>query len=107
MSFTILPFPNGDFTTTEHVEQHGPLLVTVHSFPMGDVEDPDLWAADPIWKWQKTEMGEWVMANAVQTPSWHRQADPSSFGWRYSIRAELSPKDYTFWWVRWGHTLTK
>ena len=103
----VIPLPNGDFTTVEHIEAHGPLTVTVHKFRMGDVEDPDLYAAEPLWQWQNTEMGEWVMDNAVQTPSWHRLVDPSSFGWTYTIQAELSPKDYTYWWVKWGCELTK
>jgi hypothetical protein len=103
----VIPLPNGDFTTVEHIEAHGPLIVTVHKFRMGDVEDPDLYAAEPLWQWQNTEMGAWVMANAVQTPSWHRLIDPSSFGWTYTILAELSPKDYTYWWVKWGCELTK
>ena len=81
--------------------------VVVHHFPMGDVEDPDLYAAEPLWQWQNTEMGEWVMSNAVQTPSWHRLVDPSSFGWTYTLVAELSPKDYTYWWIKWGCELTK
>jgi hypothetical protein len=103
----IIPLPNGDFTTVENIEAHGPLTVTVHKFRMGDVEDPDLYAAEPLWQWQNTEMGEWVMSNAVQTPSWHRLVDPSSFGWTYTIVAELSPKDYTYWWIKWGCELTK
>jgi hypothetical protein len=107
MSGTILPLPNGDFTTVEHIERHGPLVVTVHSFHMGDVEDPDLYAGEPLWQWQNSEMGEWVMANAVQTPSWHRRINPASLGWTYTIHAELSPKDYTFWWIKWGCNLTK
>jgi len=107
MNDTILPLPNGDFTTVEHVEQHGPLEVIVHRFRMGDVEDPDLYAAEPLYQWQNSEMGEWVMANAVQKPIWHRHVDPSSFGWTYTIRAELMPKDYTFWWMKWGCDLTK
>jgi hypothetical protein len=94
-------------TTVDWIEKQGPLTVTVHSFRMGDVEDPDLYAAEPLWQWQNTDMGEWVMTNAVQTPSWHRHTDPSSFGWTYTIRAELAPKDYTFWWFKWGHALTK
>ena len=107
MNDTILPLPNGDFTTVEHIKRHGPLTVTVHNFRMGDVEDPDLYAAEPLYQWQESEMGKWVMANAIQTPSWHRNIDPSSFGWTYSIRAELSPKDYTFWWMKWGHSIDK
>ena len=105
MNDTILPLPNGDFTTVEHIEKHGPLTVVVHSFRMGDVEDPDLYAAEPLYQWQQSEMGEWVMANAVQTPSWHRSADPHNYGYAYSIRAELAPKDYTYWWIKWGHEL--
>jgi hypothetical protein len=106
MNDTVLKLPNGDFTTTGWLEKHGPLTVTVHTFRMGDVEDPDLYAGEPLWQWQHSEMGEWVMANAVQTPSWHRKINPASFSWTYTIRAELSPKDYTFWWIKWGHGLT-
>lgn len=106
MTSTVLKLPNGDFTTTEWLEEHGPLEVVVHSFNMGDVEDPDLYAGEPLYNWQNSEMGEWVMANAVQTPSWHRKINPASFGWTYTIRAELSPKNYTFWWIKWGHGLT-
>jgi hypothetical protein len=105
MNDTILPLPNGDFTTVEHIERHGPLTVVVHNFRMGDVEDPDLYAAEPLWQWQNTDMGKWVMANAVQTPSWHRSADFPNYGYSYSIRAELAPKDYTYWWIKWGHGL--
>jgi hypothetical protein len=105
MNSTILPLPNGDFTTIEHIERHGPLTVTVHKILMGDVEDPDLFVASPIWDWQQTEMGTWIMANAEQKPMWHRQMDPSHYGWLYSISAELSPKNYTYWWIKWGHEL--
>ena len=105
MNDTILALPNGDFTTVEHIERHGPLRVVCHRFRMGDVEDPDLYAAEPLWQWQNSEMGKWVMANAIQTPSWHRDIDPSTYGYAYSIRAELSPKNYTYWWIKWGHEL--
>jgi len=101
----ILPLPNGDFTTSEYVETHGSLTVVVHKIRMGDVEDPDLFVAQPIWEWQQTEMGNWVMENAVQKPIWHRRVHPSYFGWTYSIEAELSPKHYTYWWIKWGHEL--
>jgi hypothetical protein len=47
--------------------------VQVHEFKMGDVEDPDLYAAQPLYDWQTSEMGEWVMSRAVDTPEWHRQ----------------------------------
>jgi len=106
MNDTILPLPNGDFTTVEHIEKHGPLTVVCHHFSMGDVEDPDLYAAEPLWNWQQTEMGKWIMANAVpQTPTWHRYIDHTRYGYQYVIKAELSPKNYTYWWIKWGHEL--
>jgi hypothetical protein len=107
MNDTVLKLPNGDFTTTGWLEKHGPLTVTVHTFRMGDVEDPDLYAGEPLWQWQHSEMGEWVMSNAIQTPSWHRQIDKFHWGYTYTVQAELSPKDYTYWWLKWGHELTK
>jgi hypothetical protein len=100
----ILPLPNGDFTTEEWVTNNGPLTVTVHKIRMGDVEDPDLLVAEPIYQWQQTEMGAWVMDNAVQKPMWQRAIN-DSYGWTYSIIAELSPKNYTYWWIKWGHEL--
>jgi len=37
--------------------------IVVHEFLMGDVEDPDLYAADPLIKWEQSEIGQWVMKN--------------------------------------------
>jgi hypothetical protein len=76
--------------------------VVVHSFTVGDVEDPDLYAAEPLIKWEKSEQGQWVMENAVETPSWHRMADPVSMGYRYEIRAKLQGVKLTEWLLRYG-----
>jgi hypothetical protein len=76
--------------------------VVVHSFSMGDVEDPDLYAAVPLSKWEKSEQGQWVMDNAVETPSWHRMADPYNYGYRYQIRAKLQGPALTEWLLRYG-----
>lgn len=76
--------------------------VVVHHFPMGDVEDPDLYAADPLYKWQQSEAGTWVMAHAVEPPFWVRQPDLSNYGYRYYIVARLREQDQTFWRLKWG-----
>ena len=60
----------------------------VHRFRMGDVDDPDLYAAEPLWKWQQSEMGQWVMTRAIDTPEWHRQHKDI---------------DYTFWTLKWSN----
>jgi hypothetical protein len=75
--------------------------VAVYSFGMGDVEDPDLYAAQPIYEWQQSEMGKWVMEHAVETPFWHRAVDPTSYGHKYYIIARLKEQDQTYWALKW------
>jgi hypothetical protein len=71
--------------------------VCVHEIKMGDVEDPDLWVADPIYKWQQTEAGKFIMENAVEQPYWTRSMDYHTYGHKYRIMARLSEQNETFW----------
>jgi hypothetical protein len=75
--------------------------VKVHEFMMGDVEDPDLYAAQPIYKWQESEAGKWIMEHAVEIPFWHRAVDPNTFGYKYYIIARLSEQNQTYWALKW------
>jgi len=76
--------------------------VVVHEFSMGDVEDPDLYAAQPLYDWEKSDIGQWVMKNAADTPTWYRMADPISYGYKYQIRAKLMGPSLTEWLLRYG-----
>jgi hypothetical protein len=76
--------------------------IVVHSFTVGDVEDPDFYAATPLIEWEKSEQGQWMMDNAAETPSWYRMADPVSMGYRYEIRATLQGAKLTEWLLRYG-----
>ena len=69
----------------------------VHSIRMGDVEDPDLMVAQPIYEWQQTEAGKYIMKNSLPTPMWNRTADPNTYGHLYTITAYLTPKQLTFY----------
>ena len=71
--------------------------VCVHEIKMGDVEDPDLWVADPIYKWQQTEAGKFVMEHAVDPPYWTRSMDYRTYGHLSRIMARLSEQNETFW----------
>jgi hypothetical protein len=73
----------------------------VHEFNKGDVEDPDLYAAQPIYEWQETEAGKWIMEHAVEPPFWHRTIDPHSYGHKYYIVARLREQDQTYWALKW------
>jgi hypothetical protein len=70
--------------------------ICVHEFTIGDVEDPDLYAAQPIWEWQESEAGKFVMEHAVEKPYWIRQVDHHSYGHKYKIIARLSEPNQTF-----------
>lgn len=77
-----------------------PKEFVAHKFRMGDVEDPDLYAAEPIMQWQQSEMGQWIMQRAVEQPSWHRSI--AAHGYQFEIRAKLQDIDYTYWALKWG-----
>jgi hypothetical protein len=70
--------------------------VLVHTFKLGDVEDPDIYAAGPIWDWQQSAAGCWVMEHAVEKPYWTRRTDYQSYGYEFKIVARLSEADAVF-----------
>jgi len=76
--------------------------LVVHSFNMGDVEDPDLYAAQPLLEWQESEVGKWVMEHAVDVPFWHRMVNPTTYGYQYHVIARMRAKDQTFFQLKWG-----
>ena len=61
---------------------------------MGDVEDPEIYCAGPIWDWQQTDQGKFIMENAVDQPSWERYMNPMMYGWTYAIIAEIEKKKF-------------
>ena len=64
---------------------------------MGDVEDPDLMVSQPIYEWQQTEEGKYVMKHSVPEPMWVRGFDTNTYGYLYSIKAYLTPEQITFY----------
>lgn len=76
--------------------------VTVHTFRMGDVEDPDIYAAQPLYDWQHSPQGQWIMAHAAEVPTWLRQPG-DHYGYQYVIRATLRGTALTEWLLRYGH----
>lgn len=77
------------------------MQIDFHTFSMGDVDDPELYAAEPIWKWQQTDQGQWAMKNA-QNLAFHRESCVQSWGHRFVIRGEVQdPKKITEYFLRW------
>lgn len=77
--------------------------VVVHRFNLSDVEDPDLYAAEPIIAWQNSEVGKWIMERSVEVPMWHRHMDVSTYSYQYAITAWLKGPDYTYWQLKWAN----
>lgn len=76
--------------------------LVVHKFNVGDVEDPDLYAAQPIWEWQNTEQGKFIMENAIDKPEWRRYIDYMQFFYEYVIVAEMPSIKVTEYFLKWG-----
>lgn len=76
--------------------------VNVHEFSLGDVEDPAIYAAQPIYEWQKTESGKWVMEHSVPEPHWNIGFNYSHYGYRVMIIANLQEHDATFYQLKYG-----
>lgn len=91
--YNVIQTPEGD--RVEECKE-----VIVHTFTMGDVDDPDLYAAQPLIEWEKSKAGQWIMRNAADTPTWHRMADPVTYGYKYQIRAKLMGPALTEWLLR-------
>ena len=78
--------------------------VCVHEIRMGDVEDPDIYVAAPIWEWQQTDAGRFVMEHAVDKPYWIQHRDHSSYHLLYRIMARLSEQNEVFWRLKYVDT---
>ena len=74
----------------------------VYRFTMSDVDDVDIYVAQPIWEWQQSEAGKFIMQNAYNTPSYERHADYLTMGYKVAIIAELEKKKLSEFYLRFG-----
>ena len=77
------------------------MQVTFHTFTMGDVEDVDIYVAQPIYEWQQTEKGRWVMEHASDLRYW-TNPDLASFGYKISITGNIEEKAATEYFLKWN-----
>jgi hypothetical protein len=77
------------------------MKIVFHRFRMGDVEDPEIYAGEPIYKWQQTEQGRWVMEHANDL-TYHHQVDHKFWGYEFVISGKIhDPKKITEYFLRW------
>ena len=66
-----------------------------HEFTLGDVEDPEIYAAGPLYAWQNTEKGQWVLEHFKDT-AYRIGVDQNSFGYKVTVYGNLSQQDATY-----------
>jgi hypothetical protein len=77
------------------------IRTVLHEFRMGDVEDPDIFVAAPIYDWQQTEAGKWCMKNCVpESVSYGYGVDPYNYGYRVCIYGDLAEHDFTYFSIK-------
>ena len=67
-----------------------------HRFKLSDCEDPDIYAAAPIFEWQKTEAGQWVMAHC-RDPAYKVTTNFDTIEYEVVIYGDLSDEDATYY----------
>lgn len=68
---------------------------------MGDVEDPELFAAEPLINWENSEQGQWCKKHAHDL-AWNLSHDPVGFGYLIIITGEMYERDYTLFLLKYG-----
>lgn len=76
--------------------------VVVHRFKVSDTEDPDINAAEPLWEWQNSEQGKFIMENAIDKPEWQRHMSSMTMHYDYVIIAKLEKKKLSEFYLKWG-----
>ena len=78
------------------------LKIIVHKIPMGDVEDPELYAAAPIYEWEKSAKGQWLHEHSKQQMEYIVRPNQETYGWVVIIFAWLEEQDLTYYKLKWG-----
>lgn len=68
----------------------------LHEFTMGDVDDVEIYVAEPIYNWQQTPEGKWAMEKAEDV-YWTSTPNPHTYGHRIKIIGTLKDKYATFY----------
>jgi hypothetical protein len=90
----------------EHMIINGQVVkvsdMVVHQFRTVDVEDPVLYADDPVSQWQQTQAGKFVTENAVEPIWWIQRINHPGYESEFTIVARMKESDQTFYTLKWG-----
>lgn len=79
------------------------MKILVHKFNMGDVEDPELYAAFPIHEFEISEKGQWLKEHSTEQMWYDIGMCRETYGYKCTIFANLEEQDLTFFNLKWGN----
>ena len=73
------------------------------TFILGDVEDPEIYIAAPIYDWQQTDYGKWCKENCEPNSICYGiSVNCETYGYRCTIYGELTEHLHTFHRLKWS-----
>jgi hypothetical protein len=78
------------------------MKVRVHEIALGDVEDPEIYAAEPMLNFERTEQGQWLHKNSYKQMEFIIRPNEATYGWKVIIFAFLKEKELTYYKLKWG-----
>ena len=66
---------------------------------MGDVDDVEVYAAQPIYNYLQTDEGKWVNERCEDL-SWHTNANSMTYGWTILIQGSITDQHATEYYLR-------
>jgi hypothetical protein len=76
------------------------LTITFHTFNLGDVEDPELYAAFPLGEFMDSDKGQWIKKHC-NDPKYIIRPDPNTYGNRVIVYGEVEDKSATEYYLKW------
>ncbi len=70
--------------------------IVVHRFLVEWSDDAIVTAAAPLYEWEQSEVGKWVMEHAVEKPRWERAMHINTYNQEFAIIARLTEPDQIF-----------
>ena len=67
---------------------------------MGDVDDIEVYAAQPIYEWLQTDKGKWVNERCEDL-TWHTFTNPDTYGHGIILRGSITVKHTTEYYLKW------
>jgi hypothetical protein len=78
------------------------IRVIFFQFSMGDVEDPEIYCASPIWDWLQTDYGIWCKEHSQEPIAYTINIDVNIYGYKCTVYGSLTEEDFTFHQLKWS-----